>query len=224
MAKLDASIVVSLNGVVDIDSLIPNPWNTNHVSPDNEAKIEASLKRLGWAKPIIVRSLADGTLEILGGEHRWRAAKRLGYKQVPIFNLGTVDDAKAKEIGLVDNARYGDDDALELSELMKTMGTPDELAVFLPYTDADLNAIFSASTLALDSLEPEADTNTGPDLPTERAVQTHQFMRFKVPIEDAQKVEQAIEAIMKVQGFTQEDSLANAGNALVHLCKESFGV
>ena len=47
-------------------------------------------------------------------------------------------------------------------------------------------------------------------------------MRFKVPVEDCSFVEKAIEAIMKTQGYTGDDSMTNAGHALVHVCRERF--
>src|SRR5574343_554781 len=89
--------------------LEPNPWNTNTMDAETEKKIEASLKRLGFFRPIVVRTLPSGELQILGGEHRWRKAIELGFDEVPIVDLGTISDDKAKEIGLADNARYGHD-------------------------------------------------------------------------------------------------------------------
>lgn len=202
---------------VDPRSLKPNPWNTNVVSPDDEAKIDASLKRLGMFKPIIVRELADGSLEILGGAHRRDSAIRLNYDTVPVMNLGRIDDQRAKEIGLVDNARYGNDDTLRLAELLDGMGSPDDLATFLPYTDADFASIFSSVNIVLDDLDiPDDDAAPSP-LPKEAVVQTHQIMRFKVPVEDVGTITDLIEATMKAQRFTEEDSLSNAGAALVHL-------
>lgn len=200
--------------------LRPNPWNTNSVSPENELKIEESIKRFGLFKPVIVRELKDGTLEILGGEHRAKAAERLGIKEIPVFNLGTISDNKAKEIGLVDNGRYGDDDSVQLAELLKSLGNIDELQTFLPYAESDLTSIFSSSSIALDDLEL-TDTEALPELPTAPAVQTHQLMRFKVPVEDAQYITQVIEKVMKEQGYTEEDSFSNAGNALVHIFRNS---
>lgn len=202
-----------------VDSLQPNPWNTNHVTPENEAKIEASLRRFGFIRPIIARTLDDGTLEILGGEHRWSVAKRMGHKTVPVINLGAVDDKKAKEIGLVDNGRYGDDDALSLAELLKELGNPDEILTFLPYTGDELESLFSASSIALDDLDISDDDERLPDLSAAKTTQTHQVMRFKVPIEDSQFIQQMIDTTMKHQGFTDDDQLTNAGNALVHLLK-----
>lgn len=197
--------------------LKPNRWNTNVVAPDDEAKIDASLERLGMFKPIIVRELADGTLEILGGAHRRDAAIRLGFDRVPVTNLGRISDQKAKEIGLVDNARYGNDDTLRLAELLDGMGSPDDLATFLPYTDADFASIFSSVNIELDDLDIPDDGAPSAPLPKTAAVQTHQIMRFKVPVEDVGVLTELIEKTMKAQRFTDDDSLTNAGAALVHL-------
>lgn len=194
-----------------------NAFNVNVVSPENEAKIDASIQRLGFFRPIIVRELADGTLEILGGAHRRDAAIRLKLPEVPVTNLGRVDDKRAKEISLVDNGRYGNDDTLRLAELLDGLGSPDDLASFMPYTDADFASIFSSVNIALDDLDIPDDDGSPSVLPTEKAVQTHQVMRFKVPVEDVGTITELIESTMKTQRFTEDDSLTNAGNALVHL-------
>lgn len=204
----------------DPRDLRPNPWNTNVVSPDNEAKIDESIRRRGFIKPIIVRTLAGGTLQILGGAHRRDSAIRVGLKEVPIFNLGHIDDSAAKEIGLIDNARYGADDTLGLAALLEELGTPDDLATFLPFTDTDFASIFSSTTIALDDLDIPDETGPTPSAPKAPAVQTHQVMRFKVPAEDCKDVQTKIEKVMKRQGFTESDQLTNAGDALVWLLNQ----
>lgn len=198
---------------ISIDRLQPNPWNTNIVPPENEAKLETSIKDLGFFRPIIVRTLEHGELEILGGQHRWQVAQRLGIKTVPVHNLGHVEDKLAKKISLADNARYGHDDTMSLADLLNEVGTKEEIAAFLPYTNDDLAAILTTSNVALDDLDLPGDQSSAtlPQLPTP----THQMMRFKVPVEDAAWVVAMIERVMKEQGFTTEDSQTNAGNALV---------
>jgi ParB-like chromosome segregation protein Spo0J len=206
---------------VDIGLLKPNPWNTNRVDPENEKKLKESFKQFGCYKPIVVRELDDGRYQILGGEHRWRTAKELGYDTVPIVNLGKIDDAKAKKIGLVDNGRYGEDDTLQLAELLRGLGDMDDVLAILPYQNDDLAAIFASTDIDLDSLDlPPEDPSGIPELPSAKAVQTHQVMRFKVPLEDAPGIQKLIEKTMKAQGYTDDDSMTNAGNALVHILKE----
>src|ERR1700756_5232087 len=125
--------------------LRPNPWNTNHLTPEAELKLENSLQRHdGLFKPILVRTLPDGSLQILGGQHRSAAAERLGYSEVPVLNLGAIDDQRAKEISLLDNGRYGQDDVAQPSRLLSELGSPQDLATFMPFEMAELET-FTAS-------------------------------------------------------------------------------
>lgn len=197
-----------------------NSWNTNKVTPENERKIRASLKRNGVFKPIIVRETNEGVYEILGGQHRWEQAIELGLDKLPVFNLGRIDDKRAKEISLADNARYGTDDTIELAELLKTLDT-DELQVFLPYGESDINEIFS-SNIALEELELEEDIETKLETPDDlepvvKPAKTHTIMRFKVPIADAERITALIATTQKEYGFTEADELTNVGDALVHI-------
>lgn len=196
-----------------------NPWNTNVVSPENELKLRASIERFGMFKPIVVRTLADGALQILGGQHRNEIATRMGLSEVPIMNLGQIDDERAKEIGLVDNGRFGEDDTLALAELLKGMASVDELSTFMPMSDAEFASITAAVSIDLDDLDLPEESGATPTLPATKLAQTHQIMRFKVPVDDVAAVTEAVERTMKLQGFTESDSLTNAGDALVFLLK-----
>lgn len=198
--------------------LTPNPWNTNVVSPENQSKLEESIRRFGMFKPIVVREIG-GKLEIVGGQHRWEAAQSLGYGEVPVVNLGSIDEQSAKEISLVDNGRYGADDTLQLAQLLEGLGMDSaELASFMPYSESDFASIFSSVNISLDDLDLPDDAEI-PKLPASKPVQTHQIIRFKVPVEDASVITDLIEKTMKEQRYTDEDSLSNAGNALVHLLR-----
>lgn len=199
------------------DSLVPNPWNSNIVSPDNDAKLEESIRRYGMFKPVIVRELLDGTLQIIGGEHRAEIAQRLGLTSIPIVNLGILDDRKAKEISLVDNGRFGEDDSFKLAEILESLGDYKDLVAVMPLSIEDLDSVFTNSSIALEELDSLALPDDSEQLPNEKALQTHQVMRFKVPLKDVDAVTQIIEKTIKVQGFDDSDSMTNAGDALVHL-------
>ncbi|CCG43270.1 ParB/RepB/Spo0J family partition protein [Magnetospirillum molischianum] len=208
---------------LDLDPrlLKPNPWNTNIMSPDNEAKLDESIRRFGMFKPVVVRELPDGSLEILGGEHRNEAAIRLRLPTIPVVNLGPIDDHKAKEIGLVDNGRYGADDTLALADLLSELGSAEDLAEFLPYSDTELSAIFSSSSIVLDDLETFGEEEDPTKEPSLKMPKTHTIQRFKVPLEDAERISELIEKTMREQGFTESDALTNAGDALVFLLRNS---
>lgn len=201
------------------DRLQPNPWNSNIVSPVNEEKLDEAIRRIGFFKPIVVREI-EGGYEILGGEHRWGSAKRLGLEEVPIFNVGVISDIKAKEISLADNARYGADDTLMLAALFDDIGTAEEIQTFLPFSDPDLRAIFSASDIALDDLDLEEGDTAVDEIhepPAAKVPKTHTIMRFKVSLADAERLTRVIGSTQKTFGFIDADDLTNAGDALVHL-------
>jgi len=215
---------------VHVDQLRKNPWNTNQVNPENEAKIRRSIERNGIFKPIIVREVeGESGFEIIGGEHRWEQAVELGHTEVPIVNLGKISELQAKEIGVIDNARYGADDTLGFSELLKEIGDVADLQDFLPYGDTDLSAIFSASNIALDELElhtssDREEDDEDDDEPVAKPQKTHNIMRFKVSIADTDRIIALISSTKKTHGFTTEDDLTNAGDALVQLLLGSSAV
>lgn len=201
------------------ERLVFNPFNPNVLSPENEQKLDQSLRRNEMFKPVLVRQLPNGDLEVLGGQHRVESAIRIGLGEIPVFNLGRISDERAKEICLIDNSRYGVDDTIELARLLESLdATQEELESFLPFTDGDLTAIFSAGDINLDDLlTTESEESAKPDPTDTPAVKTHTIMRFKVPVEDADRITKIFDKIMKIHGFTESDSLSNAGDALVHM-------
>lgn len=204
-------------------TLVPNPWNSNVVGPEMEKRLEASIRRNEVYKPIIVRELEDGTLQILGGQHRAQVAARIGVEEVPIINLGRIPDKKAKEIGLADNGRYGEDDALKLAAILKDIGG--DAIEALPFNEQDLAGIFAAESINLDDIgiDAKADAAGAADLPSAldaRPTITHELMRFKVPVEDQERVKGVIDRLIKREGLsTEKDSLVAAGMALSSLAK-----
>jgi ParB family chromosome partitioning protein len=210
---------------IDPKVLTFSPWNVNVVSPENMAKLKESLKRNGVFRPVVCRELDDGTLQIIAGEHTTRVAIELGMDTIPVYNLGQITERRAKEISVIDNQHYGVEDAFGLGELLKEMdANPGE---FLPFSEQELTRLFKANEIDLDSLElPDDDLipEYKPDEMQSSARVDHQIMRFKVPIQDAERVTRTIEAIIKRQGLKDRDSMLAAGMALVHLCNQPIEV
>lgn len=203
----------------DPRALLPNPWNSNRMSPENEAKLDKSIARLGMFKPVVVRETKNG-LEILGGQHRAESAARLNLAEIPVINLGAISDEKAKEISIIDNGRYGSDDTLQLAKVIGELGDMSELATFMPFSDTEIDSIFSSINIDLDDLDLPEDNVPMPELPKEKKVQTHQILRFKIPSEDAMSIAALIESAKASQNLKSGDSLQDAGDALVYLLKE----
>ncbi|SFJ51290.1 ParB-like nuclease domain-containing protein [Sphingomonas sp. NFR04] len=210
----------------DPRTITASPWNANVVSHENEEKLRASIERNGFFKPILIRLLDGGggpiAHECIGGWHRNEQAIELGMDEVPCINLGVISDEKAKEISLADNARYGIDDTLKLSELLSELNAGDLEAV-LPWSQRDISAITASLSVDIDDLDIDQptldeDEDDGEDeTPAPKLAKTHQTMRFRNGLNDAARISDLIKKTMSEQGFTKEDDLTNAGDALAFL-------
>lgn len=84
---------------VPINTLIPWPDNPRKNDGVPVSKVAESIKRFGFASPIIAR-LADRM--IIAGHTRWKAAHKLGLAEVPV-RFVDLDPANARLLALADN-------------------------------------------------------------------------------------------------------------------------
>lgn len=73
-----------------------------------------SIKEKGILQPILVREVG-GRYEIVAGERRWRAALRVGLKEVPI-QVVEVNEREGLELALVENLQREDLNPIEEAE------------------------------------------------------------------------------------------------------------
>ena len=199
-------------------NLRKNPWNTNKVSVENEEKLDNSLKEYGVFKPILCRNV-DGELEIIGGEHRVESAIRLGLETVPVINLGVMSDDKAKKIGLLDNGRYGNDDFNELQKLITSLEDGQDMYNVLPFSSEDFDNLFQHQEIEFSEI-PSFDLNEEEEeieetLPTPKIPDSHTIVKFKIPLEYLQDLNDKILAKQQELGIEYGDKLKNAGEALL---------
>ncbi|MGI9178103.1 MAG: ParB/RepB/Spo0J family partition protein [Pirellulales bacterium] len=96
----------------------PNPWQPRTMVDDAElAELAASLGEHGLVQPIVVR-LRAGRYQLIAGQRRLAAARRLGWEKVPVRVLD-VDDRQMSEIAIVENLQRRDLDALEKAASFK---------------------------------------------------------------------------------------------------------
>jgi len=84
MAEIGAMVVEQ----IDIDKIVNNEWNPNVMDDETFNRLAEEIEEVGFVDPIQVVPMTDGTYKILGGEHRWRALRILGYTEVPCVVLG----------------------------------------------------------------------------------------------------------------------------------------
>jgi ParB family chromosome partitioning protein len=82
-----------------------------HFGEEALAALADSIREVGVLQPILVRPVDDG-FEIIAGERRWRAARRVGLQTIPVL-LRTTDDASTLEQALVENVHRADLNPLE---------------------------------------------------------------------------------------------------------------
>lgn len=89
---------------------------------DEEAlqELADSISQFGMIQPITVRRLDSGYYQIIAGERRWRAARLVGLKEVPVRVL-EADDKRAMEMALVENLQREDLNPIEEAKGYQTL-------------------------------------------------------------------------------------------------------
>ena len=144
-------------------ALRPNPWNPNRMDDFMYAKELESIRRFGFVVPVVIRD-ADGGPEIIDGEHRWRAAQELGLAEIPVWNLGSLDTTKAKQLTVILNETRGKADKQLLSKLLQDLVTDtpapelEQVMPFAPEIFADLAKLVDFDWQELENLSSTAQT------------------------------------------------------------------
>lgn len=82
---------------LNVTDLKPNEWNPQDQDEATFNRLREEIRRVGFISPVEVVPLDDGKFQILGGEHRWKAAMAEGLETIPAIVLS---DAKWKDSDL----------------------------------------------------------------------------------------------------------------------------
>ena len=102
----------------------------------NVKALVESLQANGQYRPIVVQK---STRQILAGNHLWKAAQELGWKEISIIELD-VDDTQAKKIVAADN-RLADLGVYDEQKLLDLLGEID--LVGTGYVSADVDDLLA---------------------------------------------------------------------------------
>jgi ParB family chromosome partitioning protein len=110
--NLDALIPTSLTvegkevgqqNEIDINLISPNPKQPRTVFNEEALKeLMVSIKEIGILQPPVVREVNGGRFELIMGERRYRAAKAVGLKTIPVIIRQTPDNELLRE-ALIEN-------------------------------------------------------------------------------------------------------------------------
>lgn len=118
---------------VPVSSIRPNPYQPrSHFDEEALSGLAASIQMVGVLQPVLVRMVGEDDYELIAGERRWRAARRVGLQVIPAL-VQTADDVAVLEQAVVENLHREDLSALEeaaaYQQLIEDFGlTHEELA------------------------------------------------------------------------------------------------
>ncbi|MBD0321497.1 MAG: ParB/RepB/Spo0J family partition protein [Gemmatimonadetes bacterium] len=108
--------------LVPVALIAPNPFQPRReFAVAQLAELEASIRQTGLLQPLVVRPAPAGApegaeWELVAGERRWRAVRRLGWNEVPVI-VKEPDDRAMLVLAIVENVQRA-----ELSPLEEAAG------------------------------------------------------------------------------------------------------
>lgn len=98
---------------VDVDTIYPNEYNPNTHDPESFDLLVKSLAYFGFTQPIVVNK---PNMQIVDGEHRYRAACVLGHRIVPVCFV-EFDDVKLRYATIMHNMAKGHENKEMMNDL-----------------------------------------------------------------------------------------------------------
>jgi len=208
--------------LVDIKKLTPNEWNPNEQSDFIYLREKRSIEKFGFVLPVLVREVGD-KLEIIDGEHRYRAMREIHAEGIDIFttpekdhkipkgkinvkNLGAVSDVAARQMTILMNELHGEADTIKKSELIKGLSSEIEfadLAELLPFPEDELKNYIELADFDWEDYKSGEDTRPPDD---EKWV----TLKFRMAQDQASIIQEAIERLVRGVPITGENVDARA--------------
>lgn len=182
------------------------------------AKAIESIHRFGFVDPVTVRDLTvhhgpepedrREIYQIIDGEHRWRGAREhsgacvkikskytehIGLRQIPIANLGVLEDSVAKQLTIVLNETRGDYRPKEMGVLLTSLLAAEplpELLEVLPFTPERFQELAELPKINWDDLtgsKPGGGSGSGGGGKMVERV-------YRLPTDAAEKLDEAVRA------------------------------
>lgn len=175
---------------MNIDDI--KPYDNNPRDNDNAVESTAnSIKEFGWQQPIVV----DKDMVIIVGHTRYKAAKKLGYKEVPVVVASNLSKEQVRAYRLADN-KTG-----ELAEWDFKL-LDDELQNILDIDMSDFGFELDISEDKEEVKEDDFDEEV-PEEPKSKLGQIYQLGRHRLMCGDSTKPED----VKKLVGEVQADLL-----------------
>jgi len=100
---------------IDISKIALNPFQPR--SAFNKEKLDElviSIKNIGLIQPITIKKISKNKFQLISGERRLRAFKKLKVNKIPCY-IRKADDQQSLEMALVENIHRQDLDSIEIA-------------------------------------------------------------------------------------------------------------
>ncbi len=95
-----------------VDEIVPNRYQPRRDFDEGKInELAESLQKNGLIQPVVVRSVESG-YELIAGERRLRAVKKIGMERIPAI-VRTTDEKEMLELSLIENLHRDDLNSLE---------------------------------------------------------------------------------------------------------------
>lgn len=100
---------------VPLGRIVASPFQPRkHFNDERLDELAESIRERGVIQPLIVRE-ANGQLELIAGERRWRACQKIEVEEVPVI-IRDATDVEAMEMALIENLQREGLDPIEEAE------------------------------------------------------------------------------------------------------------
>tara|TARA_Y100001970_G_scaffold294039_1_gene446155 strand:+ start:3920 stop:4807 length:888 start_codon:yes stop_codon:yes gene_type:complete len=108
---------------ISISKILPNPYQPRQdFSEDSIIELQSSIKEKGIITPVAVRK-TDLGYELIAGERRLRAAKKLRMRSIPAYVIKVKNNSEMMEIALIENVQRKNLNPIEISEALMILNS-----------------------------------------------------------------------------------------------------
>ncbi|MFX0549875.1 nucleoid occlusion protein [Hathewaya histolytica] len=106
---------------IPVENIVPNIYQPRQFFDENAIEeLSQSIKVYGILQPLTVRKLGEQSYELVAGERRYRAAKKVGLTEVPTIIIN-VNDKESAVLALLENLQREDLNFLEEAEAYQNL-------------------------------------------------------------------------------------------------------